>query len=651
MTHSHYQNTYLLNRKKEEEKKRQAQMVDEPPRMSQEEIIALNKQFGYPDPPVTVCAIGKPDQAAVWWIMGKEEEESSESDEIDDVNLFIPEGEDLEEYKAMLQQERVEKKKRKTIIAWEICRYRRELNGNEWTSKGSITIRPHGKDQIMVENLSNGFEYRFTVKAINGNGPSAESAPSNAVVIEAKLPLGWFRFYDKNREKFYYANLKTHQSSWVRPDLDPDFLDEQVILNFNESELKHCRELFEEEIYAFGSVSIERFDWCLRECGEKIPLKEIKILYKAYADVTFGAENTRQSREGEVSHEKKSDELKKCQQFMAIMQHVKNVKIKPSKIAQNVESFTTYFTRRLMGKLKGNNMEKVKFGDWKEEWNEVANRNVYTNTVTKECRWEMPDEVRFYLPPKMYDKLMTVFDYGHIETFKKQFSQIDVDSSGDISDTEIRMLFDAMNIKVSDNKFKRLVRSIDLNGNGSIEFDEFCFMMYCIVNNDKNSEWGDLVKKSAGRRSSAVEEKQSGMDDDEISQLSAEYESKGGPSTHAHTLALFNKAAANMYEKNDDYSDTESEISVHDEDSLTHATDKYGYVFGHVAFGGWKMAKAATWAAGVAAVAAGKVAAARIKSEIDKATKNAFRAVTGHVEFGVHGPYCFCGCRNLLNPS
>ena len=615
--------------------------------MSQEEIDALNRQFGYPEPPATVCAIGNPDQAAVWWIMGEEVDPPCD-EPADGESIFIPEGEDPEEFKAQLELEQAEKQRKKAIVAWEICRYRRELNGDEWSSKGSITIRALGRKQVMVENLSNGFEYRFTVRAINGNGPSSESKPSNTVVIEAKLPVGWFRFYEKTKGKFYYANLKTHQSSWTRPDLDPNFLDEQIILNFNENELKYLRELFDEEIYAFESISIERFDWCLQECGEKISMKEIKVLFKAYIDVTFDVENTRK-REATSSTGLKSDEISEWQQFMAIMLHVKKQKMKPSVVAENVESCATYFTRRLMGKLKGRNMEKVKYGDWKEEWNDVANRNVYTNTVTKECRWEMPDEVRFYIPPKMNDQLMKIFDYGHIETFKRQFSQIDVDSSGDISDTEIKMLFDAMNIKVTEKKFKRLIKSIDLNGNGSIEFDEFCFMMYCIVSNDKNSEWGDLVKKPTYDRRGSIFWTSSN-DDDEMSQLTAEYDCNLERKKHGQTLSLFNKAASKMYAKRDDYSETDTEPSTHEEDSLTHATDKYGFIMGHVVFGGWRVARATAWAAGVAAVIAGKTLAKRIKSEIDNATQSAFRAVAGHADFTVHGPYCFCGCRNLLRP-
>ena len=50
--------------------------------------------------------------------------------------------------------------------------------------------------------------------------------------------------------------------------------------------------------------------------------------------------------------------------------------------------------------------------------NELAGRNMFVNEVTKEQRWDSPDEVRFYVPQKMLDKLLTVFDYGHIENFK-----------------------------------------------------------------------------------------------------------------------------------------------------------------------------------------------------------------------------------------
>ena len=153
-------------------------------------------------------SIGQPDKAAVWWIM----DPTADTD----------------------------------IVGWEIHRYRRDLNGTDWSLKGYLSMKALGRKQVMIENLTNGYEYRFTVKSINSLGPSAESQPSNTVVIESILPIGWFRFYDKKMDKFYYANLKTKQSTWSRPDLDPDFLDEEIVFNFNKHEIVGLRELFVE---------------------------------------------------------------------------------------------------------------------------------------------------------------------------------------------------------------------------------------------------------------------------------------------------------------------------------------------------------------------------------------------------------------------
>ena len=43
-------------------------------------------------------------------------------------------------------------------------------------------------------------------------------------------------------------------------------------------------------------------------------------------------------------------------------------------------------------------------------------------------------------------------------------------------------------IQISEKKFNRLLRTVDLNGNGTIEFDEYCWMvitvrtvLYCTV--------------------------------------------------------------------------------------------------------------------------------------------------------------------------
>ena len=196
----------------------------------------------------------------------------------------------------------------------------------------------------------------------------------------------------------------------------------------------------------------------------------------------------------------------------------------------------------------------------------------------------MPDEVRFYVPQKMEDKLLQVFDFGHIETFKKQFSQIDIDSSGDISDREMRVLLEAMKIKVDDKMFKRLVQSIDLNGNGSIEFDEFCYMvstntctrefhadgilmslitfmkMYCILGNDTTGLWKDLMPSTgAAGAATQIEEAVEEKNDETSSIYSSEFEDiiYNEVNKHAGIFDLVNKAAEKVVEKGSDYSSSD----------------------------------------------------------------------------------------------
>jgi len=91
----------------------------------------------------------------------------------------------------------------------------------------------------------------------------------------------------------------------------------------------------------------------------------------------------------------------------------------------------------------------------------------------------MPNQVRFYIPPKLeskvgivcswYDEhfrdsslvpscslpslqLLEVFDYGDIEEFQQYFALLDVDSSGDLSKSEIKLLLKSLGIEVSTHR-------------------------------------------------------------------------------------------------------------------------------------------------------------------------------------------------------
>lgn len=119
-----------------------------------EERRELNKLLGFADCPSQVFALGKDECAAVWW------------PEVDD----------------------------ETISAWEVHRYRKDRsrpNEDIWQYKGFISFPDMIKTQTIINQLSNDYEYRFTVKSVNSKGAGTESSPSNPVMVEKPLPTGW----------------------------------------------------------------------------------------------------------------------------------------------------------------------------------------------------------------------------------------------------------------------------------------------------------------------------------------------------------------------------------------------------------------------------------------------------------------------------
>lgn len=89
----------------------------------------------------------------------------------------------------------------------------------------------------------------------------------------------------------------------------------------------------------------------------------------------------------------------------------------------------------------------------------------------------MPSEIRFYMPKQMEDKLLKLFTYEQLETIKQYFCALNVDGTGELAEKDLRLLFVALNIPVDDKLLKRLMKTVDTDQNGTIEFSEFCWMV------------------------------------------------------------------------------------------------------------------------------------------------------------------------------
>ena len=377
------------------------------------------------------------------------------------------------------------------LVGWEIARYRRELpalsaasgEGSQggWKYKGSVTIevQENNKMQTVLHDLGENCEYRFTVRAINGRGRGAESAPSNSVMIEDPLPNGWLRFFDERLQRQYYANVKTGMSSWDRPDFDPYFLDEHVLLLFSRVELAHLRDIYDEEYAHFHAVLRERFADVLREVGERMSNARVYKVFKGYSKDAY--------------------QISSWQIFMDVMMHIKKRKIATSMqgIAEAGNNARLMVRQQIVSSLLSKS-DKDKFKNWTLEWSNIAEKEFYRHNVTKKKQWDMPDEIRFYLPPRLETKMLTSFDFGHIEIFKQYYSLLDMSGSGDLSPNELKLILDALMIDLEESKFNALILTVDLNGNGTIEFDEFCWMMYELARTDGKGGLRDVVGGGAG---------------------------------------------------------------------------------------------------------------------------------------------------------
>lgn len=316
----------------------------------EEQVINLRRQLGYPEPPTAVYSLGRYQAAAIWWDI-------------------IPDD---------------------SVISWEIHRYRKNpgrVEENDWKYKGCDALRRAPRNQFLLEGLTNGYQYRFTIKAISDKGSSQESMPSNAVMIEPPLPSGWFRFYDDKSDKFFYANIKTRLTRWDRPEKDPYFLDETVLFNFETREIEFLRSLFDEDIAHFRHIYPSRFQDVMREVGEHVTNFRINRLMRTYGNV-----------EGVKAR------LSTWIEFMNVMDDIKRRKISGI-IPKPSIGISTFIARQFAAfQLKHNH----KYENWTVHFNEFVERTYYLHLSTGTTQWTMPDEIRFYVNPKLMGQVLSI---------------------------------------------------------------------------------------------------------------------------------------------------------------------------------------------------------------------------------------------------
>lgn len=216
------------SKQKEKEENEKNQIIYSNQTISTEQRERLDRLFGFPEPPKIVYAIGGDESSSVWWSYAEEND-----------NVL-------------------------GIVGWEVHRYRKEFDGT-WSHKGFYEAKYLKKiKQTTFHGLQNGFEYKFTIKAKNSHGLSRESEFSNPVYLEPKLPFGWKRVLNETTKEYLYVNHYSDESSIQRPDENPFFLEECVVIYLHPRERLYLEKIYQEVSHSvavcFGELLFESFD-------------------------------------------------------------------------------------------------------------------------------------------------------------------------------------------------------------------------------------------------------------------------------------------------------------------------------------------------------------------------------------------------------
>ena len=75
------------------------------------------------------------------------------------------------------------------------------------------------------------------------------------------------------------------------------------------------------------------------------------------------------------------------------------------------------------------------------------------------------------------NKMTDYLSQEEIQEFKKAFSLFDKDGDGSITAFELRTVMESLDMTPKDEDLERMIREVDLDGNGDIDFEEFITML------------------------------------------------------------------------------------------------------------------------------------------------------------------------------
>ena len=81
--------------------------------------------------------------------------------------------------------------------------------------------------------------------------------------------------------------------------------------------------------------------------------------------------------------------------------------------------------------------------------------------------------------------------------FKKAFSKFDKNGDGHISSSELTEVMKGLSVSMTDQQVQDMLKEVDSDNSGSIEFDEFCSYMVKKLNKAKQPPNPEEIRKRA----------------------------------------------------------------------------------------------------------------------------------------------------------
>lgn len=82
----------------------------------------------------------------------------------------------------------------------------------------------------------------------------------------------------------------------------------------------------------------------------------------------------------------------------------------------------------------------------------------------------------------------TVLGEEDIREFREIFNLVDMDKSGSISTSELQQLVESVGMKLSEKEYEDMLKEVDSDGSGEVEFNEFISVMAQGLNTDLSQD-------------------------------------------------------------------------------------------------------------------------------------------------------------------